>query len=49
MTFNELRNHLSSIRLVFDGKGNKRWCEVTKKQHLFATRLGYPDLYTALP
>lgn len=49
MTFNELRNHLSSIRLVFDGKGNKRWCEVTKKQHRIAARLGYPDLYTALP
>lgn len=49
MTFNEIKNYLSPIRLVFDGKGNKRWCEITKKQHMIAQRLGYPDLYKILP
>lgn len=49
MTFNEVKNYLHSIRLAFDGKGQRRWLEVTNKQHMIAKRLGYPDLYKKLP
>lgn len=46
MTFNELKNRLSSIRVVFDGRGNRHWMEVTKRQHEIARRLGFPDVYS---
>ncbi len=49
MTFNELKNRLSSIRMVFDGKGNRHWMEVTNRQHEIARRMGFPDLYRQVP
>ena len=49
MSFNELKNYLEGIYIIFDGRGGRRWSEVTKKQHNIALRMGFPDLYTALP
>ena len=49
MSFNELKNYLESIYMIFDGRGGRRWSEVTKKQHNIALRMGFPDLFTALP
>lgn len=49
MSFNELKNYLEGIYMIFDGRGGRRWSEVTKKQHNIALRMGFPDLYTALP
>ena len=48
MSFNELKNYLESIYMIFDGRGGRRWSEVTKKQHNIALRMGFPDLYAAL-
>lgn len=49
MTFGEVKNYLTPIRMAFDGKGGRRWLEVTNKQHNIARRLGFPDLYKELP
>ena len=49
MTVNELKNRLSSIRLLYNGSGQKRWLEVTAKQHEIAQRLGFPGLYETIP
>ena len=49
MTFNELKNRLGSIRMVFDGKGRGHWMEVTTRQHEIARRLGCPGLYKSVP
>ena len=49
MTVNELKNRLSSIRMLYTGSGEKRWLEVTGKQHEIAHRLGFPDLYETIP
>ena len=49
MTLKEIRNYLSSIRLINDGRGNRIWQEVTVRQHNIARRLGFPDLYRELP
>lgn len=49
MTVNELKNRLSSIRMLYTGSGEKRWLEVTGKQHEIARRLGFPDLYETIP
>lgn len=40
MTLKEIRNYLSSIRLINDGRGNRIWQEVTVRQHNIARRLG---------
>ena len=49
MSFNELKNYLESVYMIFDGRGGRRWSEVTKKQHNIALRMGFPDLFTAVP
>ncbi len=49
MTFDELRNHLSSVCMLDDGRGGRRWGAVSQEQHLIALRMGYPDLYRTLP
>lgn len=49
MTFNLMKNKLSTPRVVFDSKGKARWMEVTKLQHEIARRLGYPNLYREVP
>ncbi len=49
MSFEELKNHLEGIYMIFDGRGGRRWSEVSKKQHNIVLRMGFPDLYTALP
>ena len=49
MTLKEIRNYLGSIRLINDGRGNRIWQEVTKRQHEIARRLGFPNLYRELP
>lgn len=49
MSFNLLKNKLSTPRVVFDGHGGARWMEVTKAQHEIARRLGFPDLYREIP
>lgn len=49
MSFNEMRNNLSGVRMVYDGHGGRRWMEVTKKQHMIARRMGFPNLYVDLP
>ena len=49
MTFNQIRNYLSSIRVVYDSNGNCRWLEITKRQHQIAVRLGLPGVYDAVP
>ncbi len=48
-SFNEIKNRLATARLVYDGKGNKQWMEITKKQQEIARRLGYPNLYITVP
>lgn len=35
-SFNELKNYLESIYMIFDGRGGRRWSEVTEKQHNIA-------------
>ena len=49
MSFNELKNYLENICMIFVGRGDRRRSEVTKKQHNIALRMGFPDLFTALP
>ena len=49
MTFNLMKNKLSTPRIVFGRNGKARWMEVTKSQHEIARRLGYPDLYREVP
>lgn len=49
MSFKELRNKLSGIRLTNFSDGIRRWTEVTSSQHWIARRLGYPDLYVDIP
>lgn len=49
MTFNELKNRLSTARIVYDGKGQCQWMEITKRQHDIARRMGFPDLYKEIP
>ena len=49
MTFNQIRNYLSSIRVVYDSNGNCRWLEITKRQQQIAVRLGLPGVYDAVP
>ncbi len=49
MTVNELKNRLSSIHMLYTGSGEKRWLEVTGKQHEIARQLGFPDLYETIP
>ena len=48
MTLKEIRNYLSSIRLINDGRGNRIWQEVTVRQHNIARHLGFPGLYHKL-
>ena len=49
MSFNTMKDYLSSSTIVFDGRGNKRWCEIPQKQHTIAESLGFPDLYKNVP
>ena len=49
MSFNELKNFLSGIRLTCYSDGVRRWTEITSKQHAIAQRLGYSNLYTDIP
>ena len=49
MTFNQIRNYLSSIRVVFASNGNCRWQKITKRQQQIAVRLGLPGVYDAVP
>lgn len=49
MSFKELRNRLSGIRLTNFSDGVRRWTEVTTSQHAIARRLGYPNLYEDIP
>ena len=49
MTFNELKNLLTTPRIIFDKDGKGHWLEVTKRQHEIAARLGFPDLYKVAP
>ena len=49
MTWNEIRNYMSGIRMVYDGKGGRRWMEITRRQHAIAERLGFPNAYRKLP
>ena len=49
MTFNQIRNYLSSIRVVYDSNGNCRWQEITKRQQQIAVRLGLSGVYDAVP
>lgn len=49
MTFNELKNHLTTPRIIFDKDGKGHWLDVTKRQHEIATRLGFPNLYKTVP
>ncbi len=49
MSFNQIKNYLSGIRLVGDSVNNCRWLEVTKRQHDIAERLGFPGLYENEP
>ena len=49
MTFNQIRNYLSSIRVVYDSNGNCRWQEITKRQQQIAARLGLSGVYDAVP
>ena len=44
-----MKDYLSSSTIVFDGRGNKRWCEIPQKQHTIAESLGFPDLYKNVP
>ena len=48
-SFNEIKNRLTTARLVYTGQGKKQWMEITKKQHEIARRLGFPDLYIKVP
>lgn len=49
MTFNQIRNYLSSIRVIYDSNGNCRWQEITKRQQQIAVRLGLSGVYDAVP
>lgn len=49
MTFNELKNRLSTARVVYNGKGQSQWMEITKRQHDIARRMGFPELYKVIP
>ena len=49
MSFKELRNRLSGIRLTNFSDGVRRRTEVTTSQHAIARRLGYPNLYEDIP
>lgn len=49
MTFNELKNRLTTPRIIFDKDGKGHWLEVTKRQHEIAARLGFPNLYKTVP
>lgn len=49
ITFNELKNSLSAVSVVYDNEGIGHWEEVTQKQHMIAARLGFPDVYKTLP
>ena len=49
MSFNKMKDYLSSSTIVFDGRGNKRWCAIPQKQHTIAESLGFPDLYKNVP
>ncbi len=48
-SFNEIKNRLSTARLVIDGKGKKLWMGISKAQHEIARRLGFPNLYITIP
>ena len=49
MSFNQIKNFLSGIRLVGDSVNNCRWLEVNQRQHDIAERLGLPGLYENEP
>ncbi len=49
MTFKQLKNTLSGIRLTRYSDGVRRWTETTSKQHEIAQRMGYPNLYVDIP
>lgn len=49
MTFNELKNLLTTPRNIFDKDGKGHWLDVTKRQHEIAARLGFPNLYKTVP
>lgn len=49
MTFNELKNQLTTPRIIFDKDGKGHWLDVTKRQHEIAARLGSPELYKIVP
>ena len=49
MSFDEIRNCLSTASLAHDDKGNKYWMGITGRQHEIVRRLGFPNLYTAIP
>lgn len=49
MSFNEMKNRLSTPRVIYNADGKGHWLEVTNRQHMIAARLGFPDLYKSLP
>lgn len=49
MPFNELKNRLTTPRIIFDKDGQGHWLEVTKGQHVIAARLGFSNLYKTVP
>lgn len=49
MSFNQIKNYMSPIRVVGNDLENCRWLEITKRQHEIAHRLGFEDLYKKKP
>ena len=49
MLFNELKNRLTTSRIIFDKDGQGHWLEVTKRQHEITARLWLPNLYKTVP
>ncbi len=46
---NELKNRLTTPRIIFDKDGQGHWLEVTKRQHEITARLWSPNLYKTVP
>ena len=51
MTFEQVKNSLSGVRLASSGDGTEKryWTGVTDRHHSIAQRLGYPGLFTDIP
>lgn len=48
-TFNEIKNRLRSIRVIYDGNGKRHWQEITTRQQKIVERLGCPELFKSEP